>query len=64
MHLAKYPTNKHAFIYYMPRFIPDSANRKMSDMISDMNSSSKEGTREKKLKTNITIHISTNYTKT
>lgn len=48
--------------YHMPRFIPDGANRKFSDMIPDMNSSSQEGTREKNLKTNITIYIGTNYT--
>lgn len=36
----------------------------MSDMVPDMNSSSQKGTREKNLKTNITIHISTNHTET
>lgn len=42
-------------IYYTPRFVPDGAKRKMSDMMPDMNSSSQERPREKNLKTNVTV---------
>lgn len=34
-------------IYYMPRYVPDGGNRKMSDILPDMNCSAPEGAKQK-----------------